>query len=127
MSITVYASDECGHGFVSTAGLYLEVGGFPLQTFVALELIGGGHGRQTSFALKHRLGLDIFRLLLPAITSHFIACHRDYGSRLDSTQQDSAPEVRVLLIFDVEHDGPAPWPQMTEFKDEKRTLISITH
>lgn len=108
MSITIYTSDKCGHGFISTSGLHLKVGGFPLQTFVALKLISGGHGLHTSFALKHRLGFDILRLLFPVITRHFIACHGDYGFRFDSTQQDTASEIWVLLIFDVEHDGPAP-------------------
>lgn len=116
MSIAIHTSNECGHGLIGTSGLHLKVGGFPLQAFVALELISRSHRLHTSFALKHSLGFDIFGLLFPVITCHIVSCHCDYGFRLDSTQQDAASEVWVLIILDVEHDGPAPLPQVTRFK-----------
>lgn len=108
MSITIYASNECGHGFISTSGLHLKVGGFSLQTFVALELISRSYGLHSSFTLKHCLRFYIFRLLSPEITGHVIASHGDHCFRFDISQQNAPSEVWILFVFYVEHDGPAP-------------------
>lgn len=108
MSVTIHASDKRGHGLIGASGLHLKVGGFPLRAFVALELVGGSHLLDASFALKHRLRFDIGGLFFAVVAGHLVGCHGDNGFGFDSTQQDATPEVGVLIVFDVEHDGPAP-------------------
>jgi hypothetical protein len=124
VSIAVYASDERGHGLIGTPGLHLEVSSFAIATPGTLELVGGSRVVfEPPLALKQRLRLDVVSFLLPSIARHVIRRHREYGFGCYCSEQYTPPEIRVPLIFDVEHDGPATIPAQRS----KSLLCSLQH
>jgi len=105
-SITIHARDKCSHGFISTPSLQLKVRGFPLPTFTAPELICGCHILQPSLAFKQRFLSNTLVLLFPCIARHVISSHIDNFFRLDVSEQNTSPKIWVLIILEVEHNGP---------------------